>query len=181
MTAAIAMRAPDRLETSRLILRRPRTADARAIFERYASDPEVTRWLGWPRHATVADTEAFLGFSEAEWERWPAGPYLIERRADGVVVGTSGFGFETLQRAMTGYVLARDAWGQGLATEALRALVELTPSLGLVRLHAFCHADHAASTHVLGFVREGVCRRHSVFPNSGVAGPLDIVIYARTW
>jgi [ribosomal protein S5]-alanine N-acetyltransferase len=178
------MQAPERVATARLILRRPRTADAGAIFERYASDPEVTRWLGWPRHTTIADTEGFLGFSEAEWERWPAGPYLIERRADGVLVGATGFGFETPQRAMTGYVLARDAWGQGFATEALRAIVELTPSLGLVRLHAFCHADHVASTHVLdkcGLVREGVFRRHSVFPNSGLDAPLDVLIYARTW
>jgi len=178
------MKAPERVATARLILRRPRTEDAGAIFERYASDPEVTRWLGWPRHTTTADTEAFLGFSEAEWERWPAGPYLIERRADRVLVGTTGFGFETPQRAMTGYVLARDAWGQGLATEALRAIVELTPSLGLVRLHAFCHAEHVASAHVLdkcGFAREGLFRRHSVFPNSGLDAPLDVLIYARTW
>ncbi len=178
------MQAPERVETARLILRRPRTTDAPAIFERYASDPEVTRWLGWPRHTSVADTEGFLGFSAAEWERWPAGPYLIERRADGVLVGTTGFGFETPQRAQTGYVLARDAWGQGLATEALRAIVELAPSLGLVRLHAVCHVDHVASAHVLdkcGFSREGVFRRHSVFSNSGVDGPLDVLIYARTW
>ncbi|MEO5823368.1 MAG: GNAT family protein [Vicinamibacteraceae bacterium] len=178
------MHAPERVETSRLILRRPRTADARAIFERYASDPEVTRWLGWPRHTTITDSEGFVAFSEAEWERWPGGPYLIERRADGVLVGSTGFGFEAPQRAMTGYVLARDAWGQGLATEALRAIVEMTPSLGLVRLHAFCHADHLASAHVLdkcGFAREGVLRSHLVFPNSGLDAPLDVLSYARTW
>ena len=101
----------------------------------------MTRWLGWPRHTAIADTEGFLGFSESEWSRWPAGPYLIERRADGVLVGGTGFGFETPQRAQTGYVLARDAWGLGFATEALRAIVDLAPSLGLVRLHALCHAD----------------------------------------
>jgi ribosomal-protein-alanine N-acetyltransferase len=48
------MRAPERLETARLILRRPRAADAPVIYERYASDPEVTRWLGWPRHTCPA-------------------------------------------------------------------------------------------------------------------------------
>jgi len=178
------MKAPERVATARLILRRPRTADAGAIFERYASDSEVTRWLGWPRHTTIADSEGFLGFGEAEWERWPAGPYLIERRADGVLLGATGFSFETPKRAMTGYVLARDAWGQGFATEALQAIVALTPSLGLIRLHAFCHADHSASIHVLdkcGFAREGVFRSHSVFPNSGLDAPLDVLICARTW
>jgi ribosomal-protein-alanine N-acetyltransferase len=179
-----AMQAPDRLETARLILRRPRASDAPAIFARYASDAEVTRWLGWPQHAAIADTERFLGFSESEWGRWPAGPYVIERRVDGVLVGSTGFGFETPQRAQTGYLLTRDAWGLGFATEALRAVVDLAPTLGLVRLHALCHADHAVSAHVLdkcGFTREGVFRRHSVFPNSGLEEPLDVLVYARTW
>ena len=39
---------PERLDTERLVLRRPRPADAQAIFARYSSDPEVTRLLGWP-------------------------------------------------------------------------------------------------------------------------------------
>ena len=178
------MQAPERLETARLILRKPRPADAPAIFSRYAADAVVTRWLAWPRETSVTEAEGFIGFSDAEWNRWPGGPYLIERRADGMLLGGTGFGFETPFRAQTGYVLARDAWGQGFATEALRAVVELTPSLGVVRLQAFCHVDHAASAHVLekcGFTREGLFRRHTVLPNSGVDTPLDMLVYARTW
>ena len=76
--------------------------DATAIFERYASDPEVTRFLGWPRHRSLADTEGFLKVSHSEWERWPAGPYLVLSRADGMLLG-SGFTFETPDRAATGY------------------------------------------------------------------------------
>jgi [ribosomal protein S5]-alanine N-acetyltransferase len=177
------MHAPERLETARLILRRPCAADAPAIYQRYASDPEVTRWLGWPRHTSIADTEAFLAFCAAEWTRAPAGPYLIEGR-DGAILGSTGFGFETASRAITGYVLARDAWAHGFATEALRAVSELAPRLGILRLHAYCHVDHHASAHVLdkcGYAREGVLRRHTVFPNSGLSGPLDVLSYARTW
>lgn len=178
------MQAPERLETARLILRRPVIADARVIFERYATDPEVTRWLGWPRHTEVGQTEAFVAFSDAEWARAPAGPYLILRRADGVLLGGTGFAFETPWRAGTGYVLARDAWGRGYATEATRAICDLAPTLGLQRLQTYCHVDHAASAHVLdkcGFVREGVLRRHTVFPNCGTDDPLDVLSYARTW
>ncbi len=69
------MKAPARIETARLVLRRPTFSDAGPVFERYASDPHVTRFLGWPRHRSVVETEAFLQFSRQEWERWPAGPY----------------------------------------------------------------------------------------------------------
>lgn len=60
------MKAPETVETARLTLARPTPADAAYIFERYAGDAEVTRFLGWPRHQSLADTRAFLGFSDAE-------------------------------------------------------------------------------------------------------------------
>jgi ribosomal-protein-alanine N-acetyltransferase len=171
----------ERIETRRLVLRRPRPADAEAIFARYASDAEVTRLLSWPTHRTVADTRAFLEFSDAEWQRWPAGPYLIESH-DGRLLGSTGLAFETPLRASTGYVLARDAWGAGYATEALAALAGGVPDLGVQRLYALCHAGHAASQRVLekcGFAREAVLRFHSEFPNLGPGRLEDVVSYAR--
>jgi RimJ/RimL family protein N-acetyltransferase len=171
----------DVLATERLVLRRPRLEDADSIFTRFSSDPEVTRFLGWPRHESTRATRAFLEFSEAEWSRWPAGPYLIESRRDGRLLGSTGLGFETSFRASTGYVLARDSWGQGYATEALRAMVELAPTLGVRRLYALCHPAHPASQRVLekcGFEREALLRRHSIFPNLEADEPTDTLSYA---
>ena len=63
------------LETERLLLRRPRQADEPAIFSRYASDPEATRYMAWPTHRSLDDTRAFLDLSDDVWARWPeAGP-----------------------------------------------------------------------------------------------------------
>src|SRR4029453_12756253 len=101
-----SMKAPTHIETSRLILRLPQMADAAAIFDRYAGDSEVTRFLGWPRHRTVRDTEAFLQFSAQQWEQWPAGPYLILSRVDHQLLGSTGLGFQSPHEAITGYVLA---------------------------------------------------------------------------
>jgi RimJ/RimL family protein N-acetyltransferase len=173
-------KAPERLSTDRLVLRRPRAEDAEAIFARYAGDAEVTRYLGFPRHRDVADTRAFLALSDDQWARWPAGPLLIEDQS-GRLLGSTGFAFETEYRAATGYVLARDAWGSGYATEALGAVVALAPSLGIRRLYALCHPDHRASAHVLekcGFTLEGTLRRHSVYPNLDTREPLDAACYA---
>jgi RimJ/RimL family protein N-acetyltransferase len=171
---------PERFETSRLVLRRPRPEDGEAIFSRYASDPEVTRYLSWPTHRWIDDTRAFLQWSESQWQAWPAGPYLIEARQDGRLLGSTGFAFEEPFRAATGYVLARNAWGLGYATEALGAMVGLAPSLGLSRIHALCHKDHGASSRVLekcGFAFEGLHLRHSVFPNLRPDEPADVRVY----
>ena len=169
-------------ETARLLLRPPALSDARPIFERYASDPEVTRYLGWPRHIAVEDTEAFVAFSQVEWARWPAGPLLVFARDTSRLLGATGLVMETPHSAATGYVLARDAWGRGYATESLAAMVRLAAELGVTRLHAQCHTEHRASSRVLekcGFEREGVLRRHSIFPNLSPE-PLDVFSYART-
>ena len=175
---------PARIETPRLVMRRPVAADAEAIFTRYSGDPDVTRYLGWPRHHAVSDTRDFLTFSDAEWTRWPAGPYLIESRTSGDLLGGTGLGFDTPDEASTGYVLARDAWGQGYATEALEAMVELARDLRVRRLYALCHPEHQASQHVLqkgGFVREAMLSRYAAFPNLKPGMLNDVVCYARTF
>jgi [ribosomal protein S5]-alanine N-acetyltransferase len=176
-------KAPLEIETARLVMRRPRKEHAWGIFDRYAADAEATRYMAWPVHTTINDTYAFLTFSDVEWERWPAGPYVIFSRAGGMLLGSTGFAFETPDRAITGYILARDAWGRGYATESLRAMVELAPSIGIRVLSASTHADHAVSGRVLekcGFVKEGLLPRHMVFPNLGTPLPSDVISYSLT-
>jgi RimJ/RimL family protein N-acetyltransferase len=176
--------APGRIDTARLVLRRPVAGDAEAIFERYAADAEVTRYLSFPRHVSVEQTRAFLALSDAEWEKWPAGPFLIESRATGALLGGTGLSFETPERAATGYVLARDAWGQGYATEALSAMVEAARGLRVRRLQAFCHPEHRPSWRVLekcGFEREGTLRLYAELPNLAPGEPSDLLVYARTF
>ena len=47
-----------RLETGRLILRRFTVLDAEDMYRNWASDPEVTRYLTWPCHASAEATAA---------------------------------------------------------------------------------------------------------------------------
>ncbi len=178
------MNAPETIETARLILRRPRPSDAQAVFDRYAADPAVTRYLSWPAHRSVADTLAFLSWSDEEWQRWPSGPYLVLARRGGParLLGSTGLKYKSPTRAETGYVFARDAWGQGFATEALEAMVELARRTGVERLEAICHVDHQVSANVLekcGFQQEEVRREHFVFPNLAPQKKSDVVRYVR--
>ena len=174
--------APERIETARLVLRRPRREDAEAIFARYASDREVLRYVSWPVHTSIDWTLAFLSFSDEQWARWPAGPYLLFSHAGETLVGGTGLAFDAPERASTGYVLAKDAWGQGYATEALGAMVDLAPTLGVRRLYALCHVDHRPSARVLekgGFTLEGILRGYCEFPNLEPPDPGDVRCYVR--
>jgi RimJ/RimL family protein N-acetyltransferase len=175
------MKAPEILESSRLLFRRPSVADAEEIYSRYASDPEVTRYMSFRRHESLQETRQFISWSDAEWEHSPAGPYLIRSRTDDVLVGSTGLSFETPYRAMTGYLFARDAWGFGYASEALRTMAAAAASLGVRRLYALCHTGHEGSRRVLekgGFAREGVLRTYLEFPNLAPGEPADVFCYS---
>ena len=90
--------------------------------------------------------------------------------------------FETRFRASTGYVLARDAWGHGYATEALGAMVDLARALAVRRLYAHVHPEHTRSAHVLekgGFTLESVWRLHDEFPNLAPGEPSDVACFVR--
>jgi ribosomal-protein-alanine N-acetyltransferase len=166
--------------TPRLILRPPDAKDAALIFGRYAGDLEVTRFVGWPRHASIHETAAFVEFSASEWARWPVGPLLIESRSDGALLGSTGLAFESPTQASTGYVLARDAWGFGYASEALTAVVAVAKTLAMTRLYALCHPSHSASIRVLergGFLYEGLVNKQQIFPNL-CDSPQNVASYA---
>ena len=178
------MKAPATFDTSRLTLTQPGIGDAQAIFDRYASDAEVTRFLAWPRHQSLDDTRLFLDISASQWQDWPAGPYLMRARSDGRLLGGTGLQFETSTTAITGYVLAKDAWGLGYATEALEAMVQLARQIGVRRLSAFCHPNHRPSWHVLekcGFVRDPTGAQQFAFPNLDPGRMQDVLCYVRSF
>jgi ribosomal-protein-alanine N-acetyltransferase len=176
-----APRAPATIETARLVLRRPAARDAAAVFARYASDPAVTRFLGWPTHRCLADTRTFLAGCDEEWQQRRVGPYLIHCRETGRLLGSTALSLESARQAAAGYVLARDAWGQGYATEALRTMRDLAYRLGVHRLYAICHPVHHASRRVMekgGLRREGILYARAHFPNYEPGIAKDVLCYA---
>jgi ribosomal-protein-alanine N-acetyltransferase len=85
-------------------------------------------------------------------------------KGDDTLIGTAGFpAIDAAQyRARIGYNLAAAHWGQGLAPEAVRALVELGfAQLNLYRIEATTNLDNIGSMRVLakvGFREEGILR-----------------------
>lgn len=168
------------LLTERLTLRPPRLADAQAIFDAYAQDAEVTRYLIWSPHSSVAETEDYLRRSLAEAAGGAKYPFVIEKRDDESVLGVIDLRVDRF-KAEVGYVLARGAWGKGYMTEALRAVVEFAFTLPEVRrVGAFCDVENLASARVMekaGMEREGVLRKFGIHPNAS-AEPRDVFCYS---
>jgi RimJ/RimL family protein N-acetyltransferase len=123
------------IETDRLVLRMPRLEDAADLAVAYA-DPETVRYLGDGSTATPEQVEQGIAFWLERWEANGIGLFSMERREDGRVVGRSGFLVwdgetwevadlaEAGERAEVelGWMVAREHWGQGYATEAALAM-----------------------------------------------------------
>lgn len=168
------------VRTERLSLRPPVYTDVELIFSRYAADPIVGRLLSWPLHRNLDDTRDFVRFSREQWRRDQLGPLLIFRRATGALLGSTGLALETVHTASTGYVLARDCWGLGYATESLSAILDIASARALRTIVALCHRDNAASSRVLtkrGFQRNPSAKRCAAFPNLPGAPTLPVDQY----
>jgi len=152
---------PTELPTERLLLRPFRLSDIDDVL-RYASDPE---WAAFYLRAYDRGvTEHMVARSVViSWDKEAV--FAIE--ADGRVVGLVSL--EVAQESRTaelGYDLARDVWGQGLATEAASAVVDWGfREYGLARIFAEADARNGRSLRVmerLGMTREGVHRRDQI-------------------
>jgi RimJ/RimL family protein N-acetyltransferase len=168
------------LRTRRLVLRPPHPNDAAAIYQGYATDPEVARWVIWTPHDSIHDTDAFLAEFIASGQGEHSYPWVITLGSDDTLVGAMHLRLHP-PRAEFGFNIARPHWNRGYATEAVRALVAFALSLpGIERVQAVCHVNNGASSRVLqkaGMCCEGVFHRYMVFPNLG-QGAQNVWMYA---
>lgn len=155
------------LDTPRLRLRPLRLDDAPDVFA-YARDPSVSRHVLWNTHHQLSDSVTFIKSIIRKYEAGEVAEWGIELKTDPVkhvidrIVGTCGFVHyhPDHRRAEVGYALARWLWGQGLAGEALSAVIRYSfDTLQLNRLEARVTAENRSSLQVLeraGFRREGL-------------------------
>ena len=155
------------IETSRLILRRARTADARAMFENWASDPQITRYLSWKPHKNIAETQEILSGWVREYRDTRTYNWLIVPKILGEPIGSIGMSSldylkEVNEFCEVGYCLSRQYWNQGFATEAMQAVLSyLLERVGFYRVQAVHDVLNPASGRVMekcGMQIEGVMR-----------------------
>jgi ribosomal-protein-alanine N-acetyltransferase len=154
--------------------------DAPVIFETYAQDPEVTRYLVWKPHKNLRETEQFLLACGELWRTGKDFAYAITLKENDRLIGMLGLHPMGLKFEV-GYALARPYWGKGYMTEVLRAVVNWAfAQPDIFRVQAFCDVDNIGSARVMekaGMAREGLLRRYVLHPNISDE-PRDVYLYA---
>lgn len=163
----------------RITLRAPTLGDADLLYERIASDPEVTRYLSWRPHPNIDETrrvitEFFNIGGETTW--------LMELRDGSGAVGLCGWRRPRPDTVELGYCLGRRWWRQGLMSEAVQLLLEKAQRDPTVhRVTAHCHVDNAGSAAVLersGLAFEGRMAGYAILPNISEE-PQDCLLFGK--
>lgn len=175
------------METARLLLRPFNRGDVDAVFS-YRSRPDVAEFLfDQPmNHEECAEAVrarttqvGFIGEGDKIL-------LAVERKEDARLIGEVSLIWRSVadQQAEIGYILHPDGQGQGLATEAARALLGFAFEVaGMHRVYARCDARNVASSRVmerLGMRQEAHLREHTHF-KGGWDEELIFAILDREW
>lgn len=130
------------LETDRLRLREFQSADLTGI----------SSWEG------LAHAEKFLEFCFQSYREWGMGPWAILLKENRIIAGSCGFCHISYERdrgtleylGEVNYYVAPQYRGQGLATEALSAVLKFGfDDIKLTRIQARCFAENLSSERVM--------------------------------
>jgi RimJ/RimL family protein N-acetyltransferase len=137
------------LQTDRLLLRPFREADLDA-YAALCADPEITRYLGDGRTLDREDAWRQMAMLIGHWALRGFGTWALEERGSGAFVGRAGLHYpEGWPDREVGWVLGREHWGKGYATEAARAALDHAfDTLGWERAISLIHPENERSVRV---------------------------------
>jgi ribosomal-protein-alanine N-acetyltransferase len=152
------------LETERLRLTPLVASDVSDIFPLMADAEVMAFWdVG-----EIDDPDVIARIVESQVEEMDQGLavyWTLRDLGDDQFIGTCDLSEidRRHRRAEVGFMLGRDAWGQGFASEAMQAVLSYAATQGLRRLLARTHLGNRRSESLLqklGFEEEGMLRGH---------------------
>ena len=168
---------PVSLTDGTVTLRPWRRDDWRAVFDA-CQDELIARFVPIPLPYTEDSARDFIALCAEDWVSGRERPFAIADASSDEVLGAIGRHAPVGHRVEFGYWVAPGARGRGVATRALRLIVDWTlATTDLIRLELHTHPDNHASGRValgVGFTREGV-RRAWYLDRDG--RPQDVIFY----
>lgn len=147
------------IETKRLIIRPFADDDILALYE-IMKKPEVM--YAWEHGFSLVETTEYLHRQQERYNENGFGEQAVFLKSNGKLIGAAGLLKLDLEgQAVTeiGYIFDNSVWGNGYATEAAKAFVDMAfDELGLGKLHCTIRPENVPSVKVaqrLGFQRVG--------------------------
>jgi len=114
------------LETERLILRQFTVNDAEKIFNNWANDNDVTKYLVWPSHQDLNASKNVLEQWIQKYEKKEFYQWAIELKEINEPIGSIGVVKQSddLKMVHIGYCIGKNWWNKGIMSEALMVLIK---------------------------------------------------------
>ena len=161
------------LKTDRLTLRRFTLSDAQAMFENWANDENVTKFLTWQPHKDVNVTKQLLGlwcesYKNENYYQWA----IVLNEINEPIGSISAVKIDERTNSVTiGYCIGKKWWRQGITSEALNAVIKfLFEEVGADCVNACHDPNNPNSGRVMkkcGMTYEGTWR-HAGVNNQGI-------------
>jgi len=127
------------LETERLILRRLTINDIESVYNNWANDDDVTRYLSWPTHRDTNITKNVLenwiqNYSEDDFYQWGIVLKDINEPIGTISVVDKN---DDIKMVVIGYCIGKQWWNKGITSEALNAVIKFFfDEVGVNRIEA---------------------------------------------
>lgn len=175
-----------RLETDRLILRQFKIEDAENVFNNWASDDEVTKYLTWPTHSSVEMSRGYMefcinGYNEKNVYQWG-----MEMKNSHELIGNISVVkiIDEIDSVELGWVIGRKWWENGYTAEAAERLLEFFfTEVSVNRICAGHDIDNPNSGRVMqkiGMKYEGTLRQ-SGKNNQGIVDMANYSVLREEW
>lgn len=174
------------IETSRLVLRPFVVEDAQAMFDNWASDPEVTKYLMWPTHTNVDISRMVLEDWEKNYKNKDYYQWAMELKEIGQPIGSVSVvrQDDRVAGAEIGYCMGKAWWHRGIMSEAVAAVIGfLFTEVGFNRIEARHDPRNPHSGGVMkkcGMQYEGTSRA-SDRNNQGICDAAHYAIVRSQW
>lgn len=153
------------LETERLILRPFKEEDAEKMYDGWATDTDVTRYVTWKPHESIEETKKLIKMWIEENKDLEKYHWIIELKENKTVIGTMGLlGVDNKnENSEIGYCIKKDYWNKGITTEAAKRVLNYAfTEVGFTRITGRHDIENPVSGKVMekcGFKYEGTLRK----------------------
>ena len=154
------------IETDRLILRKIKKSDAKDLYE-YCSSEVSAKYSLWEPHEDLGVTRQYISWLLRSEKRGEYFTWGIELKSSGKLIGTVSLPSidKDYKVAEIGYGIIDSYWGNGYASEAIKAIMEYGfCTVGFICINAKIMKENSASVRVAsavgmqcdGLLRNGV-------------------------
>lgn len=176
-----------KLESKNLILRKFVLEDAESMYNNWASDEEVTKYLSWPAHSSVEVSKDIINswIEEYKNDNYYHWAITLKENGDEPIGGISIVEIkEKVGSVQFGYCIGQNWWNKGVTSEALNTLIEFfIKEVGANRIEARHDPNNPNSGKVMmkcGLKYEGTMRQYDI-NNQGICDTSMYGILAKDY